>query len=87
MIKAAARLQEETRPRPFVALKINYTRQATRFGYNGARTSSGAVLWRCEATGAMTKFRPRCATLLKINNHLLNQSLSQPANQLIILSM
>ncbi|CAM9759100.1 unnamed protein product [Scytosiphon promiscuus] len=58
MIEAAARLREELRPRVAVSLKIDYTRQATRFGCKQVRTSSG-LLWRSEATKAHTRGRPR----------------------------
>lgn len=59
MIEAAARLREETRPRVKIALKIEYTRQVTRFGCSEVRTFSGAILWRNGVTGAVTKSRPR----------------------------
>eukprot|EP00903_Cladosiphon_okamuranus_P016531 g15251.t1 len=58
MIEAAARLSVETRPRVAVALKIDYTRQATRFGCSQVQTASGA-LWKSEVTGTYTRGRPR----------------------------
>lgn len=64
MIEAAARLREETRPRVMVAVKIEYTRQVTRFGFSEVRTSSGAVLWRSRLTGTVTKGRPRYVEVL-----------------------
>ena len=58
MIEAAARLSAETRPRVAIALKIDYTRQATRFGCGQVQTASGA-LWKSEVTGKYTRGRPR----------------------------
>ncbi len=62
MIEAAARLAEETRPRAAVSLKIDYTRQATRFGCKRVQTSSGA-LWTSKVAGVFTRGRPRCEVL------------------------
>lgn len=59
MIEAAARLREETRSRVTVAVKIEYTRQATRFGCTEVQTSSGDVLWKSSVTGKYTRGRPR----------------------------
>eukprot|EP00752_Nemacystus_decipiens_P001572 g1533.t1 len=58
MIEAAARLAAENRPRVAVALKIDYTRQATRFGCSQVQTASGA-LWKSTVTGTYTRGRPR----------------------------
>lgn len=58
MIEAAARLREEIRPRVAISLKIDYTRQATRFGCRQVQTSSG-LLWKSEVTKAHTRGRPR----------------------------
>lgn len=61
MIEAAARLRAETRPRVAVALKIDYTRQATRFGCTQVQTSAG-LLWKSNVTKAFTRGRPRFDT-------------------------
>lgn len=59
MIEAAVKMEEETRPRAKIELRIDYTRQVTRFGYIEVRMSSGTVLWRSSITGAVTRCRPR----------------------------
>ena len=61
MIEAAAKLSAETRPRLAVALKIEYTRQATRFGCKEVVTTSSGKLWKSDVTGAYTRGRPRFA--------------------------
>lgn len=58
MMEAVARLGAETRPRVAIALKIDYTRQATRFGCSQTHTASGA-LWKSKVTGKYTRGRPR----------------------------
>ncbi|CAM9674386.1 unnamed protein product, partial [Discosporangium mesarthrocarpum] len=59
MIEAAMRLKEATKPHWVVALRIDYTYQATRFGWRAVKTRGGASLWKSDLTGAVRKGRPR----------------------------